>query len=253
MSLASEHVLSTPLVTLQRTSRGAFVLTMCAFPENRFTRALIRDIDRALDAVEASEGPAALVIASSIPKFFSNGHDVGAITGDADEAASFVKKFYALLARIMSLGVITVAAVSGHAFAGGLLLALAADFRVMRADRGYACMNEIDMVAASAVSGVQVKPGTIKNADAMMMAALRAKVPQPLLSRMMLTGKRYGGEEAARVGLVDSCAQRDRVLPEAIDLAETLAAKGAPPNRGVVSTLKREMYARSLKSIASSL
>ena len=229
-------IIKTPLATLTRQSpSGVFVLSLHALPDNRFTTALIRDVNELIDVVEASSGDAALVIASASPKFFSNGHDPGAISSEG-----FIDAFYALLDRIASLGVLTVAAVNGHAFAGGLLLALAADFRVMRAGRGYACMNEIDMHAAS--NDFPVKPGTVENADAKLFAFLRSKVPQPLLSRVMLTGKRYGGSEAAASGLVDVAVSSGGVLPAAIQLAETLASKGHPRNRAVVATMKREMF-----------
>ena len=60
---------------------------------------------------------------------------------------------------------------SGHAFAGGLLLALCCDYRVMNAERGYACMNEVHF------SGKEgVVPGQFESdarADTKLMAVLR--------------------------------------------------------------------------------
>ena len=54
----------------------------------------------------------------------------------------------------LCLPIPTVALINGHAFAGGCLLALAHDYRIMRSDRGYMCMNEI--LLPSPLSIVQV-------------------------------------------------------------------------------------------------
>ena len=60
-------------------------------------------------------------------------------------AVPFVERVHALLARVLESGVPTVGALQGHVFAAGAMLALAHDERVMRGDRGFFCLPEVDI------------------------------------------------------------------------------------------------------------
>ena len=79
-------------------------------------------------------------------KHYSNGFDLdflGALPrGDLE---AFMDRVLRLLTRLLTFPVPTVAAVNGHAFGIGAMLALAHDRRVMRADRGWFCLPEIDL------------------------------------------------------------------------------------------------------------
>ena len=125
-----------------------FVLTMHD-GENRWNTSFVRAFAEALDAVESSEGPAALVTASADEKFFSNGLDLewraseGPHRGGDRDA--FTTEFMALMGRIITFPVPTVAAINGHAFGAGLMVALCHDVRLMRAERGYLCANEMQI------------------------------------------------------------------------------------------------------------
>ena len=100
--------------------------------QNTFTPRFVQDSNALLDTVEESAGPCALVITSQ-GKFFSNGHDLRWLAAHSEpskseafaEAVLFLNAYYNFLARCMMLTVPTVAAINGHAFAGGCLLALA--------------------------------------------------------------------------------------------------------------------------------
>eukprot|EP00756_Hemistasia_phaeocysticola_P055174 Hpha_TRINITY_DN31093_c0_g1::TRINITY_DN31093_c0_g1_i1::g.64078::m.64078 len=131
---------------------------------------------------------------------------------------------------------------SGHAVAGGLLLALATDKRVMRSDRGFCVMNEIDMaVIAGPGAKTNVKPGMFPGADAKMVAVLRAKLPTHVCREVLLGGKRYSGQEAAQLGLVDESVAGEEVLTRALAVARELAKRGVDHNRRTVRTLKSEL------------
>jgi Delta3-Delta2-enoyl-CoA isomerase len=214
-----------------RRDGGVFVLTMQA-GENRFNRQFLDDMNSALDSVEASSGPAALVTVGGQEKFYSNGLDLDWLGGDGQsEAPHFIEAAVALLGRVAGLGVPTVAAINGHAFAAGAMLALAHDFRVMRADRGFICLNEVDI-------GLPLHPG--------MVAIVKNRLSPMVFRDMILTGARIGGADAAARGIVDEAVPLADVLPNAIARATALAQK----DRQTYAALKRGMYAELLRVMA---
>lgn len=111
--------------------------------ENRFNRHSVDALHGALDEVEAVEGPCALVTTGS-GKFFSNGLDLDWL-GAGDGTEGFLGDVHRLFGRVLGLDVYTVAAVNGHAFAAGAMLASAHDQVIMREDRGYWCLPEVDL------------------------------------------------------------------------------------------------------------
>ena len=155
-----------------------FILTMRS-GENRFNRPFVDAMNEALDTVEKSSGPAALVTTGGEDKYYSNGLDLAWMGGDgAKEAPEFVKAVHRLFGRMLTFPVPTVAAINGHAFAAGAMLALAHDFRVMRSDRGFFCLPEVDI-------NIPFTP---------VMTALITSRLTPNASRLlMLTGARVGG------------------------------------------------------------
>jgi enoyl-CoA hydratase/carnithine racemase len=111
-----------------------------------------------------------------------------------------------------------VAAVNGHAFGAGAVIAAAADFRVQRADRGYLCFPEVDL-------GLSMSD----EFD----AVLRAKLPTSAVLRGLLTGERFGGEQALALGLVDGVASEAELLPTALDLVRDLVGKAPATVRAI--------------------
>ena len=98
-----------------------------------------------LDAVEADcEGSAGLVLAGE-GKFFNNGLNVEVIMAlKGDDMRRFGESMGQILGRLLLAPLPTVAAVNGHAFAAGAFLALVCDYRIMREDRGWFCISEVD-------------------------------------------------------------------------------------------------------------
>jgi enoyl-CoA hydratase/carnithine racemase len=203
-----------------------FVLRMQS-GENRFNRSFLTAISQAFDEVEAAQGPVALVTTGT-EKFYSNGLDLTWVTGDgAHEGAAFISDFLRFLGRVLALPVPTVAALNGHAFAGGGMLALAHDDRVMRADRGYFCLPEVDL-------GMALAPG--------MLALIQAKLDARTCGDLILSGRRIGGGEAAALRVVDEAVDPEQVVPRAVARAAALAAK----NRAIYGQLKRDLYAPAI-------
>ena len=78
-------------------------------------------------------------------KFYSNGLDLQWLSANGEKAQWYVDRVHGLFARVLTLPVPTIAAINGHAFGAGAMLALAHDFRVMRTDRGFFCLPEVDI------------------------------------------------------------------------------------------------------------
>lgn len=111
--------------------------------------------------------------------------------------------------RLLTFPLITVAAVNGHAFAGGMMLALACDFRVMNADKGMMSMNEIFI-------GLPL-PNSFAT-------FLRLRLPYQAL-RDTVMGRRWVQSELLENGIIDETAPGDKVLERAIELAKAEAPK----------------------------
>jgi len=213
------------VIDLERNG-DVYVLHMRA-GENRFNRGFLDALFAALDEVEKSEGPAALVTVGE-GKFYSNGLDLDWMSGDGSgEVNEFISDVHRMFARFLGFTLPTVAAMNGHAFAGGGMMALGHDFRVMRSDRGYFCLPEADI-------GMPLTPG--------MNALITAKLPKVTAHEAIVTGRRYGAEECAAKGIVHEALPEAEVLPRAIEIARALTGK----DRGTQAALKRRLYEAEL-------
>ncbi|CAG8620020.1 13271_t:CDS:2 [Ambispora leptoticha] len=218
-----------PLITLQQEDE-LFIITM-KDGENRFTVTFIEALFAALDEIERIRGdstePAALVTTGE-GKFYSNGLDLEHALSTPNFFENYYLKF---LIRLLTFPIPTVAAINGHAFAGGCMMALAHDYRVMRKDRGYICMNEVDIPSP-------LHPG--------MAAILRVKIANAKTFRdAILQGHRFNAQEALDREFVDLVAPGDQVIPKAKELAKKWSVKaGAGPIYGL---LKKEMYTEIIR------
>jgi enoyl-CoA hydratase/carnithine racemase len=156
-------------------------------------------------------------------KFYSNGLDLDWLTAHGDQTQWYVGRVQGMLARVLTLPVPTAAAVVGHAFGAGAMLALAHDFRVMRADRGYFCFPEVDI-------RIPFTPG--------MAAVIQAKLTPQAAVASMTTGRRFGGDDAANLGIVDAVAGEGAVTASAVDILRPLDGK----DPGTLGAIKQTMF-----------
>ena len=199
--------------------------------ENRFSPDWLTEVEALMGEVAAAPAPRALVTTAT-GKFFSNGLDLDWLGQHPEEIDPYVMRVCGLLARVLELGVPTVAALQGHTFAAGAMLSLAHDFRVMRSDRGFWFLPEVDIRIPFTVG---------------MDALIRARLSKRTAHEAMTTGRRYGGEDAEAAGIVDEAVAEDRVLGAAVERAAALAGKD-PETLGKIKT---RMYADALAALRS--
>ena len=210
---------------------SVFVVTL-GDDENRFHPGRLTAINAALDEVEAAPGPKA-VVTTGIGKFYSDGLDLDFMATNPDAAEANLREVHALFARVLAFPAPTVACLQGHTFAAGAMLALAHDLAVMRSDRGYFCLPEVDL-------GIPFTPG--------MSALVRARLPIATAHEAMTTARRYGGEEAHDAGIVAGVGAEDEVLDIAVARAEERAVKAGP----TMGAIKARLYGEAIEALTAS-
>ena len=209
-------------MSLDRSRHGDVEVVTWNDGENRYHGDSVAEWHRTLDDLEATDGPLALVVTGT-GKFFSNGLDLDWMSTHPDESEPMLRGVHRLLGRMLTLNLYTVAAINGHAFAGGAMLTCGFDERIMRDDRGYWCLPEVDL-------GLPLTPA--------MYATVAAHLPHPTLHESIVTGRRYGAADALAAGIVERTAPEADVVAQAIERAQAMAAK----NRSVIANHKRQMY-----------
>lgn len=195
-----------PVVSLHREGPVA-VLTLDDGKANALRASLLEELRDALDVVERGDA-GALVIAGR-PGFYSGGLDLKLLpTLSTPAKTDTFHLFSHLMVRVFGFPIPTVAAMTGHAIAGGAILALACDVRVAAAEGGRFGLTEVPLGLPLPTFGL---------------ALARAAVPAHLLTEVCLHGRVYGLAEAAERGIVETLVPADRVLEAAIGRAVELA------------------------------
>jgi enoyl-CoA hydratase/carnithine racemase len=189
--------------------------------ENRFSPDWLDAVDAQLDDVVAN---AQALITTGVGKFYSNGLDLEWLGAHGDRLQWYVGRVQSLFSRILTFPLPTVAAINGHAFGAGSMLAVAHDYRFMRNDRGYFCFPEVDI-------NIPFTPG--------MAALIQAKLLPQTAVTAMTTGHRYGGEEAHAAGIVDGTAPETDLVGAAVDRVQPILGK----DQGTLGAIKTTMYA----------
>ena len=179
--------------------------------DNRFTTEVINEYLAALDSVEKYQGNTALVLTCEHKKTFCTGINLDWLTQQNNaERQQFFVAFETLLCRLALLNAPTVACINGNAYAGGAILACAADYRLMRSDRGRFCFPEVNIE-------IPFSPATHDIAQLL--------PNKQALKDMMLMGTAYTGKQCAELQIVDSIYPASQLQDQAIALATTLATK----------------------------
>jgi len=194
--------------------------------ENRFNFPFFKAFLETLDEIEQKTDANALVVKSSDKKIWSNGIDLDwlfpAIEKEGPELMDrFRAEIYGFMRRVLTYPMPTIAAINGHAFAGGAFLAFAHDFRFMRSDRGWICLPEVD---------INMTLGPVFSAIA------RRAVPLYKFEEMQYTGKRLTAQECEEHHIIMKACPPDDLMNEALTFARSLNKDGNLIGRMKVET-----------------
>ncbi|MCE3215872.1 hypothetical protein HAX54_003904 [Datura stramonium] len=212
------------MCTLEKTG-NIFYLTLTGDDEHRLNPTLIASIRSSLAQVKSQAGKGSVLITKADGKYFSNGFDLkyaqagGSPQAAKDRLMNMVDFFKPVVADFTCLPIPTIAAVTGHAAAAGLLLAMSHDYITMRSDKGVLYMSELDI-------GMTLPD--------YFTALIRSKVGSADARRnLVLKTAKIRAEEAVRMGLVDSAhPTAEETVDAAVRLAEELGKKRWNANVG---------------------
>ena len=180
-----------------------------------------------LAELETVKENSAVVVTSSDPKSWCVGLDFDWIREQSEqEFGETFREVEEVFERWALLSLPTIACITGHCIAGGAFLASVMDFRLMRADRGWFAFTEID---------VKIPPSP----KLYLMADLLPN--KQAVRQLLLTGRRVGGNEAQKLGLVDESHLQEKLLPRDMEFAQPLAQKDLKTYRKIKHLLKREL------------
>jgi enoyl-CoA hydratase len=208
------------LLTREDRDGGVVVLGADRPPANAMDVTLLDELVAAVAAV-AQEPPRALVLAGR-PGFFSAGADLKLVPGyGEEEQRRMVEGINAMALGFYELPCPVVGAITGHAIAGGLVLALSTDIRVASRDGRYG-LTEVKV-------GVPYPQAAI--------GVVAAELPAHAARRLAFGNELLGAEECLRLGVFDEVLDAPAVLPRALEIAAELAA--LPPD--VYARTKRDL------------
>jgi enoyl-CoA hydratase len=215
------HVETTDRITL---------LTFNRPPANAIDLDLAEAVDETLGVIEDRDETDALVITGE-GSCFSAGLDLKAVPSyDRAQQQAMVMAVNRMFGRLYGLPLPTIAAVNGHAIAGGVILMLACDYRV-GAEGDYklglaeARVGVVYPVAAMAIVRSELAPATAKT--------------------MVLTARNYSPREALAMGVLDELQPAEGLLVRAIEVAREMAALP----RSTYSRIKRSLRSQALALI----
>lgn len=189
---------------------GKAVVRLANGQKNPLDEELVRQMLDTIEALGDDPSVEGLVLASASERFFSLGLDLPSLIDlDRDAMAEFLLALDDLVLAIYSLPKPTVAAVTGHAVAGGCCLALGCDHRVIAEGRTLMGLNEVKLGLT-----VPYPVDTIA----------RNELGTRTARRLVETGDFLGPDDLAELGIVDTVVPREEVLEAAISLVADRAA-----------------------------
>lgn len=205
--------------------------------ENRHNPVFAKEMLLALDDVKSNESCKALVITSNDEKCFSLGIDTDWLmpamkAGRNDEIKQFMHDMDNVFKTLLLYPLPVIAAINGHAFGNGAILACACDFRFMRSDKGFFCFPEVDL-------SIPFLPGMIE--------FVKKAMPYYRFNEMKLSGRRVSGKEL----------EQDHVVEKAYDTHESLLegalnyAKTFDKKRGIFGEHKKRLHKHIVHTIES--
>ncbi|MDX1594239.1 MAG: enoyl-CoA hydratase/isomerase family protein [Gammaproteobacteria bacterium] len=220
------------MIETEKREDGVVVLTLAHGKANVMDLELCTVLAERFEALADAPPPALVVTGTG--RTFSAGVDLGRLLdGGADYVVEFRPSLDRMLQSLLDVPCPVVAAVNGHAIAGGCLLACAADRRLMANGSGRVGLPELRV-------GVPFPPLALELA--------RSVIRQVWLQRLISGGETLDPETAETAGLVDERVDVEHLVDRAAALAASLTSIGAPAYALTKAMLQQPLRDRTERS-----
>jgi len=187
---------------------GVRLLTLDRPPANAIDEALLGDLLAAVEAARADDAVRALVVTGA-GAFFCGGLDLGAPRRDATATARLNGLYRDAHVALLACPKPTLTMLNGHATAGGLIIALACDYRLGRDGDYQIGLNEVAIGASFPLAAFEIVALRLTHARA---------------SELLLGAALYPASQAPRLGIVDELLPDDRFIPTVLRRAARLGS-----------------------------
>ena len=199
---------------------------------NALNEPMVEEITKSF-ADLATDNEVRSIIFTGSGKFFSFGFDVPEFLNySKSDFIRFFEKFTNLYTYLFLFPKPIVAALNGHAIAGGCMLATACDLRLMVTGKAKISLNEITF-------GAPVPAGSVE--------MLRYCVGTSNAQSILYSGAMYSAEEAFQLGLVDQVSTEDNLAEDARNIAQELAQKDSFAFRSIKHLLRKPVAEEMIK------
>ena len=224
------HVMDAERETVSRvgyeTRGGVAILTLQDPPANTYTYEMMQDLDREILRARMDDDVTVIVLRGAGDKFFCAGANINMLNSVTPQ----FKYYFCLhanetLSRLEQTPKLVIAALNGHTVGGGLEIAMAADLRIARRGAGKIGLPEVSLGVLPGTGGTQ---------------RLARLVGKSAAIELMITGRTFDFDEAARMGIVNEVRDADSTDAFMESVLE-YASRFTPPNMAskAVGNIKR--------------
>jgi Delta3-Delta2-enoyl-CoA isomerase len=193
---------------------------------NAINERVVHELAQCFDEIRGDDTAKALILTGE-GSFFSFGFDVPELYDyEKKDFTEFMFNFSDMLRNVFLFPKPVLAALNGHTIAGGCILSLACDYRLMVAEKAKISLNEITFGSTLFSSAVEM---------------LRFLVGSRNASTILYSGRMYSADEALRLGLIDNAVSREELLSSARSIAADQFNKDALAFKGIKYLLRNRV------------
>ena len=218
------------------TTQGSIAVLTMNTAENRHNPEFLSEFNQHLDQIEANQSIKSIILTSASEKNWSLGIDLAWMsqpTNTPEIISGFMTDLAGLLKRLVTFPMPIIAALNGHTYGNGSVLACACDFRFMKSDKGFFCFPEVDVLVPFVPS---------------MFPLINKAIPQTFFNRLAMTGQRVGAQELFNNQVVEATfANEEELQAGVVEFAKTFnknrwiyGQNKTQMNKQILVTMKEE-------------